>query len=325
MIFKGSSVALITPFCKHGNIHYGDTENLINFHVNEGTNALVILGTTGEASTITPKERCEYIKFVVRQTNARLPVIVGVGTNCTTTTIKYAQNAEANGASAIMVVTPYYNKPTQQGLINHYTHVAKSVSLPIMLYTVPARTGGVSIEPDTLVELIKANPNIVALKDASADFELLAKYKYALQKMYTGSNSRGNSGNSTHDFAPDFAHESFAPENFAFYSGDDATTIPFLSLGTHGVVSVMANIIPNTTQTMVNLYLSGNTKEAARIQIKLMPFIRGMFLQSNPIPVKTAAKMVGLISENILRAPLSDMCPQQANELKAILSNYGLG
>ncbi len=271
MIFKGSGVAIVTPFKDNGEIDFEKLEELLEFHVENGTDAIIITGTTGEASTMTDEEHLETIKFAVDVINKRIPVIAGTGSNETRHGINLSVEAEKRGADALLQVTPYYNKTSQKGLEEHFLAIANAVNIPIILYDVPGRTA-MTISPETIERLSK-HKNIVGLKDATGNLS------YTVEVMRR------------------------CGENFAVYSGNDDVVVPLLSVGGVGVISVSANIIPKETSQMVHLYLEGKTKEAADLQIKYKKFIDSLFAEANPIPVKAAMNILGF-DVGGLRLPL---------------------
>lgn len=271
MIFKGSGVAIVTPFKDNGEIDFEKLEELLEFHVENGTDAIIITGTTGEASTMTDEEHLETIKFAVDVINKRIPVIAGTGSNDTRHGINLSVEAEKRGADALLQVTPYYNKTSQKGLEEHFLAIANAVNIPIILYDVPGRTA-MTIAPETIERLSK-HKNIVGLKDATGNLS------YTVEVMRR------------------------CGENFAVYSGNDDVVVPLLSVGGVGVISVSANIIPKETSQMVHLYLEGKTKEAADLQIKYKKFIDSLFAEANPIPVKAAMNILGF-DVGGLRLPL---------------------
>ncbi|QQK07573.1 4-hydroxy-tetrahydrodipicolinate synthase [Miniphocaeibacter halophilus] len=271
MIFKGSGVAIVTPFKDNGEIDFEKLEELLEFHVENGTDAIIITGTTGEASTMTDDEHLETIKFAVDVINKRIPVIAGTGSNDTRHGINLSVEAEKRGADALLQVTPYYNKTSQKGLEEHFLAIANAVNIPIILYDVPGRTA-MTIAPETIERLSK-HKNIVGLKDATGNLA------YTVEVIRR------------------------CGENFAIYSGNDDVVVPLLSVGGVGVISVSANIIPKETSQMVHLYLEGKTKEAAALQIKYKKFIDSLFAEANPIPVKAAMNILGF-DVGGLRLPL---------------------
>lgn len=259
-LFIGSCTALITPFTEDG-IHFEELAKLIEFQISEGTDALIICGTTGESSTMTLEEKKQVIQYTVQVVHKRIPVIAGTGSNNTKATIELSQYAQSVGVDGILLVTPYYNKTTQAGLVAHYSEIAKNVQLPIVLYNVPSRTG-VNILPETCLELSKIS-NIVGIKEASGDISQVAKIA------------------------------NLCNDNLWIYSGNDDQTLPILSLGGIGVISVLSNIAPKFVHNMVFDYLSGNNTLAKDSQIKAIPLIDCLFSEVNPIPVKTALNLMG--------------------------------
>lgn len=261
MIFKGSAVALVTPFGSRGEINFYELKKLIEFQIASRTKAIVILGTTGEAATISQDERRQIIKFCVGQVSGRVPVIVGTGSNCTETAIKQTKEAEKLGANGVLVVTPYYNKTSQDGLYFHYKKIAKSVKIPIIIYNVPSRTG-VNILPETILKLTKLK-NIVGLKDAGGNIAQSMKLL------------------------------DISPKNFALFSGDDMLTYPLMSMGYHGVISVTANAYPALVSSMCDSLLDRNYENALRIHKLLHKINTSLFLDVNPICVKFYLKLLG--------------------------------
>lgn len=280
-MFNGSGVAIITPF-KGGKVDFEAFEKLIDFQLENDTQALVVLGTTGEASTQNYEEREAVIKTAVTKANKKVPVIIGTGSNDTEAAIKYTKQAEVLGADGILLVTPYYNKCTQKGLIQHYTKIAKSTSLPAILYNVPGRTG-VNIDPQTVAELAKVE-NIVGIKEASGNMTQILEIKRLV------------------------------PEDFKIWSGNDDNILPIYSCGGHGVISVLANVVPKETQAMCKAFETGNVKEAIKLQVDYKKFISLLFIEVNPIPTKAALSVMGYI-ENELRLPLTPMEEENMNKL----------
>ena len=290
MIFKGSGVAIVTPF-KDGRVDFAKLEELVDWQIQEGTDAIVVAGTTGEASTMNDTDHLAAIKCVIDKVAKRVPVIAGTGSNDTNHGIELSQEAERLGADGLLLVTPYYNKATQKGLIMHYKAIAGSVKIPVILYNVPGRTG-VNILPETALELSKVE-NIVAMKEASGNISQIAKLA------------------------------SIVPEDFAIYSGNDDQIVPILSLGGVGVISVVANICPKDTHDMVIKYLEGDVKASAKLQLDMKALIDALFIEVNPIPVKTALNLMGFgVGE--LKLPLCDMEPSNLEILKNELKNYGI-
>lgn len=269
-IFTGSAVAIVTPFIG-SIIDYVALESLIDWHIECGTDAIVVCGTTGESSTLSKEEKKQVIAFTIEKTKKRIPIIAGTGGNNTVEVIEMSKFAEQAGADALLIVTPYYNKTSQKGLVAHYFAIADEVEIPIILYNVPSRTG-MNITPDTVRELAN-HKNIVAIKEASGDISQIAKIAC------------------------------LCIDGFSLYSGNDDQIVPVLSLGGHGVISVVANVFPKETHEMVQLYLSGNTQEATRLQLEMLELINTLFIETNPIPVKAALEIMGKINGE-LRMPL---------------------
>ena len=291
-IFTGSGVAIVTPMHADGKVNYEKLEELINWQIEQGTDAIVICGTTGESSTLSEEEHTECVKAAVSMVNKRVPVVAGTGSNSTETAIYLTKEAEKDGADAALLVTPYYNKATQKGLIMHYTEIAKNTDLPIILYNVQSRTG-VNIAPDTAVTLAKTCDNIVAIKEASGNISQIADL---MQK---------------------------ADGCIDLYSGNDDQVVPLLSLGGIGVISVLANVAPKDTHDMVMKYLEGDVAGSRALQLKALPLIHELFNEVNPIPVKAAMNMMG---KNVgpLRLPLTEIEPAHAEKLEKALKAYGL-
>ncbi len=279
-MFNGSGVAIVTPF-KDGKIDFDSFNKLVDFHLQNKTQALIVLGTTGEATTQNDEERDAVIKATVERVKGRIPVIVGTGSNDTEKSIKHTKQAEALGADGVLVVTPYYNKATQKGLIAHFTAIANATKLPVILYNVPGRTN-VNIAPETVAALAKIE-NIIGIKEASGNISYVLEIKRLV------------------------------PDTFKIYSGNDDQVIPVYSCGGHGVISVSANIIPKEMQLMCEAFETGNVKEALQLQLKYKLFIDLLFSEVNPIPVKAALSLMGLIT-NELRLPLTSM--EEANLIK---------
>ncbi|SHJ84328.1 4-hydroxy-tetrahydrodipicolinate synthase [Tepidibacter formicigenes] len=289
MLFKGSGVALVTPF-KDGKVNFTKLEELVEYHIKEGTDALIVCGTTGEASTMTDEEQLQTIKFVVEKTNKRIPVIAGTGSNNTAHSIHLSKKAEEYGVDGLLIITPYYNKATQKGLIAHFKAIASSVNIPIIVYNVPGRTG-VNISPSTLAEIAKIK-NIVAIKEASGNIAQVAEMARV------------------------------CPKDFAIYSGNDDMILPLLSLGGAGVISVVANICPKDTHDLVAKYFEGDIKASRKLQLDMKPLIDALFIEVNPIPIKTAMNLLGF-DMGEFRLPLVEMSPNNLEVLKKELINYG--
>jgi len=291
-VFKGAGVAIVTPFTENNEVNYEKLGELIEYHIAEGTDSIVICGTTGEASTLTHEEHLECIRYTVEKVGKRVPVIAGTGSNSTDTAIFLSQGAVKYGAYALLVVTPYYNKATQKGLIAHYTAIANSVKLPIIMYNVPSRTG-CNICPQTAVKLARDVENIVAIKEAAGDISQAAKIM------------------------------ALADGCIDMYSGCDDQVLPIMSLGGSGVISVLSNISPQKTHDIVAKFLEGDVKESMRLQLEAIELIDSLFCEVNPIPVKTAMNILGM-EVGPLRMPLTPMEDNNAQQLKKAMKNYGL-
>ena len=289
-IFTGSAVAIVTPF-KDGGVDFETLGELLDFQLENGTDAVVVCGTTGEASAMTYQERSEAVAFCVRHVGGRVPVIAGSGSNSTENAVTLSREAERRGADALLVVTPYYNKATQAGLIRHYRTIADAVSLPIILYNVPSRTG-VSVAPETYAALAE-HPNIAGVKEAS-----------------------GNLGNIQRT-------RSLCPKDFTIWSGNDDETVPICALGGKGVISVAANILPAEMHRLTQLCLQNDFAAAGELQVRLKDFCDAMFCEVNPIPVKTALSLLGW-RVGALRSPMCPPVPENLERIKTALSQYGL-
>lgn len=283
-IFKGAGVAIVTPFTQDDKVNFEELGKMIDFQIAGGTDAIIICGTTGESSTLTHEEHDECIKFAVEHTAGRVPVIAGTGSNSTAEAIRLSTHAQNNGADALLLVTPYYNKATQKGLIQHYTAIANSVDLPIILYNVPSRTG-VNILPQTAVTLAKNVKNIVAVKEASGNISQVAELA------------------------------ALADGCIDIYSGNDDQVVPLLSLGGVGVISVLSNVMPKLTHDMVMSYLNGDVKLSRQLQLSVMNLNKALFCEVNPIPVKEALNMMGW-NAGAVRSPLCEMEPQHKELLR---------
>lgn len=289
-MFKGSIVAIVTPF-KNNKIDENALANLIEWHIAEGTNAIVPCGTTGESSTLDYDEHYRVIEITVDVVNGRIPVIAGTGANSTDETIMMTKKAKEMEADAVLLVTPYYNKPTQEGLYRHYKKVAETVDIPIILYNVPSRTG-VNLLPKTVARLAEIK-NIVGIKEATGDMKQVSEVIR------------------------------LCGERITVLSGDDFTTLALLALGGKGVISVSANVAPQDVSTMCRAWEQGNIEEARRLHFKLEPLNQAMFIETNPIPAKTALSMMGKIQEE-LRLPLCPMSDENKEKLRKTLINYGI-
>ena len=289
-VFRGAGVAIITPFTETG-VNYTELGRIIEDQIAGGTDAIVITGTTGESATMTDAEHREAIRYTVEQVKGRIPVVAGTGSNETSYAIELSKYAEQVGADALLLVTPYYNKCTQNGLIAHYTKIADSVNIPAILYNVPSRTG-VNIKTETYATLAK-HPRIVGVKEASGDLSAILRMRAA-----TG-------------------------DDFAVYSGNDDQIVPILSLGGSGVISVLSNIAPKATHDICQHYFDGDAAEAGRMQVAYADLIDALFCEVNPIPVKTAMCRLGY-DAGPLRMPLTEMEPANAAKLDAALRAHGL-
>ena len=290
-IFTGAGVALVTPMKADGSIDYEVLEQLIEFQINGGTDAIIACGTTGESATMTEQEHMDVLDFIVKKVAKRVPVIAGTGSNETRVAAKFSVHAEECGADGLLIVTPYYNKASQHGLVKHYYHIADKVNIPIITYNVPSRTG-CNIKPETYVELCK-HPNIVATKEASGDLSAIAQIR------------------------------ALCGDELDVYSGNDDQIVPVMSLGGKGVISVLSNVLPKETHDMVQTYLDGNVKESMRLQLEYLDLINGLFMDVNPIPVKEALNIMGY-NVGECRLPLCNMLPAQVENLKKILTKHGL-
>ena len=291
-IFTGAAVAIITPMKEDDTVDFEQLEKLIDFQMEQGTDAIVICGTTGEASTLTHEEHIECIRACTAYVKKRIPVIAGTGSNCTQTASYLSKEAQKAGADAVLLVTPYYNKATQAGLIQHFTQTAKVIDIPAILYNVPSRTG-CNLLPETVVSLAKEVDNIVAIKEASGDISQVAK----LAKLSEGC--------------------------VDIYSGNDDQIVPVLSLGGLGVISVISNVAPKATHDIVANYLNGNIKESLALQLQYFDLIKALFLEVNPIPVKKALQMMGYCT-GTLRSPLTEMSEKNAIILQNEMKKLGL-
>lgn len=289
MLFKGSGVALVTPFNENG-VDFKKLGELIEYHIENKTDALIVCGTTGESTTMSDEEQFAVIDFAVKKVNKRIPVIAGTGSNNTMHSVYLSQEAEKLGVDGLLVITPYYNKTNQRGLKLHFETIAASTKLPIILYNVPGRTG-VNIKPSVIAELAKIE-NIVAVKEASGDIAQVAEIARLV------------------------------PEGFAIYSGNDDSILPLLSLGGVGVISVVANICPKETHDLVEKFLDGDVKGSRELQLGMKSLIDKLFIEVNPIPIKTAMNLLGF-EVGDLRLPLAPMEESNLKVLRDELVNYG--
>ena len=291
-IFTGAGVAIITPFREDGSINYDKLEELIDFHCNNGTDSIVICGTTGESATLTEAEHVECIRKAVEFTKGRIPVVAGTGSNCTRTAIELSTEAVAAGADGLLIVTPYYNKATQAGLIQHYTAIAKEAKAPIIMYSVASRTG-CNIEPATVAALVKNVDNIVGVKEASGNISQIAD----IMNLTDG--------------------------KIELYSGNDDQIVPILSLGGIGVISVLSNVAPRQTHEICAKWFAGEVEESARLQIKALPLIHALFSEVNPIPVKKAMNLMGF-EVGGLHMPLTELTKANEEKLVKAMKAYGI-
>lgn len=291
-IFTGSGVAIVTPMKDNLEVNYDKLEELIDFHVKGGTDCIVIAGTTGEGATLSMEEHRNVIRAAVEFTRHRIPVVAGTGSNCTKTAIQLTREAEEDGADGALIVTPYYNKATQTGLIKHYSQIASETKLPIILYNVPGRTG-CNIQPETVATLVRENENIVGLKEATGNMAQASKTMY------------------------------LCDGKLDLYSGEDGLVVPLMAIGGIGVISVIANIAPQQTHDMCASYMAGDREKALELQMKSLPLVDALFSEVNPIPVKRALNLLGM-EVGSLRAPLCEMSDANAAVLKQAMVEYGL-
>ena len=291
-IFTGSGVAIVTPFNDDESINYDKLDELLDFHCNHRTDSIIICGTTGESSTLSEEEHMDCIRFTIERVKGRVPVIAGTGSNSTYTTVLMSREAVEDGADGLLLVTPYYNKCTQAGLVAHYTQVAKEAKAPIILYSVASRTG-VNIAPETAAELYKTVDNIVGIKEASGNISQIAK----VMNLTDG--------------------------KIDLYSGNDDQIVPILSLGGKGVISVLANIAPDYTHDICENFFKGNVAESCRMQLAALPLIEKLFCEVNPIPVKKALNLMGL-EVGPLRMPLTEMTEANTAKLAEQMKKFGI-
>lgn len=290
-IFTGAGVAIVTPMNDDGSINYDGLGKLIDFNIDNGTDAIIVCGTTGEASTMTDEEHKECIRYAVERTAKRVPVIAGTGSNDTAYAIELSKEAEELGADAVLVVTPYYNKTSQAGLIAHFTAIADSINIPMILYNIPGRTN-VNIAIETFVELAK-HPNIVAVKEAGGNINYFAKIIEACGDLLD------------------------------VYSGDDGMTVPVMSIGGKGVISVLSNIMPKETHNLCQLCLDNDFAAAGKEQIRLLDLMNSLFIDVNPIPIKEALNIMGM-QAGPCRMPLVPMSDKARETLKASMKKNNL-
>ena len=293
-IFTGAGVAIVTPMknTPEMEVNYDKLQELIDWQITEGTDCIVIAGTTGEGATLTMEEHIDVIKAAVEFTKGRVPVVAGTGSNCTRTAIELTKEAEEAGCDGALVVTPSYNKATQDGLVKHYGMIAESTKLPLILYNVPGRTG-VNIQPETVYQLASKYENVAGIKDAVGDIAQTAR----MMNLCDG--------------------------KIDLYSGEDGLVVPILSLGGVGCISVVSDVAPRDEHEMIMAYLNGDTEKARKMQLKLMPLVGALFAEVNPIPVKKAMNLMGL-DVGPLRAPMFEMSPEKTVILEKAMKDYGL-
>lgn len=291
-IFTGAGVALVTPFREDGSVNYDKLDELINYHCENGTDSIIICGTTGESSTLSEEEHMECIKFAIERTKKRIPVIAGTGSNATYTTIDMSKEAVEYGADGLLLVTPYYNKATQEGLALHYKAVAKEAKAPIILYSVASRTG-LNIAPETVASLVREVDNIVAIKEASGNIGQVAR----IMNLTDG--------------------------KVDLYSGNDDQIVPLLSLGGVGVISVLSNVAPQYTHDICAKFFQGDAKGSREMQLRAIPLIDRLFCEVNPIPVKKALNLMGMECGG-LRMPLTELSPVHEKSLAQAMKDFGI-
>ncbi len=291
-IFKGAGVAIVTPMHEDGSVDYESFEQLVEFQIANGTDAIIVCGTTGESSTLTHEEHLDVIRYCAKVVAGRVPVVAGTGSNCTETAVYLSQEAEKAGVDGLLLVSPYYNKATQNGLFAHFKTVADSVKIPCLLYNVPSRTG-CNILPETVVRLCKEVSNIVGVKEASGNISQIAHLA------------------------------AIAEGCVDIYSGNDDQIVPIMSLGGLGVISVLSNVAPAQTHAICQNYLDGNVKESCRLQLEAMELCNALFCEVNPIPVKKALQLMGKIG-GTLRMPLTEMEPATTARLEKAIKEYGI-
>ena len=291
-IFEGAGVALITPFKENGEVNFEKLEELVEEQIAGGTDAIIACGTTGESSTMTHEEDDEVIRFICKKVNHRIPVIAGTGSNCTREAVSKSIAAEKAGADGLLVVTPYYNKATQKGLIQHFTTIANAVSIPVILYHIPGRTG-VTMKPETIVTLCREVPNIVGVKEASGDFSAIAEIMH------------------------------LSGGEIDVYSGNDDQIVPLLAMGGKGVISVLSNVAPRQTHEICASFFRGDVETSRRMQLEALPLINALFCEVNPIPVRAALNLMGK-QVGVPRLPLTEMEPAHQELLKKEMEKFGL-
>lgn len=291
-IYKGAGVAIVTPMKDNEEVNYDKLEELIEMQIAGGTDAIIITGTTGESSTLTMEEHEKTIRAAVEFTKHRIPVIAGTGSNCTKTAIQLSQEAEEDGVDGLLIVTPYYNKATQPGLISHYSQIARSTKLPIIMYNVPGRTG-CNLLPETVATLFKNEENIIGLKEATGNMAQASKTMY------------------------------LTDGKLDMYSGEDGLVVPLLAIGAIGVISVWSNIAPQKVHDMCESFFQGDLETARKLQLEALPLVDALFCEVNPIPVKTAMNLMGL-EVGPLRSPMSEMGKANVERLAKTMQEYGI-
>lgn len=291
-IFTGAGVAIVTPMKENGDVDYERFAEQIEFQVTHGTDAIIVCGTTGEASTLSHEEHLEVIRYCVEKVAGRIPVIAGTGSNCTETAIYLSQEAEKAGADGVLVVTPYYNKATQKGLKEHFTLIANAIKIPVILYNIPGRTG-VNMLPETIVSLCKEVPNIVGVKEATGNLAQATK----IMRLADGC--------------------------VDLYSGEDGLIVPLMSIGAKGVISVLSNVAPQETHDICQKYLDGDVEGSRAEQFRALDLIDALFCEVNPIPVKTAMNLMGM-NAGTFRRPLTEMEDANKERLRKAMVEYGL-
>lgn len=291
-IFTGAGVAIVTPMNQDGSVNYEVFRNIVEDQIAGGTDAIIVCGTTGEASTLTHEEHLENIKFVVDVVNKRIPVVAGTGSNCTETAIYLSKEAEKYGVDGVLLVTPYYNKATQNGLVKHFSTIANAINVPVILYNVPSRTG-CNILPETVVKIKEAASNVVAIKEASGNISQVAK----IARLTKG--------------------------EIDIYSGNDDQIVPVLSLGGKGVISVISNVAPKQTHDIVAEYLAGNVEKSKELQLQALDLCDSLFCEVNPIPVKAAMNLMNM-NVGPLRMPLTEMEDANKEKLSKAMKAYGI-
>lgn len=291
-VFKGAGVAIVTPFHQDGSVNYEKFAEQIEYQIANKTDAIIVCGTTGEASTLTHEEHLDVIRFCVKQTAGRIPVIAGTGSNCTETAVYLSKEAEKAGVDGVLLVTPYYNKATQKGLYQHFKTIADAIHVPVILYNIPGRTG-VNMTPETIVKLCREVSNIVGVKEATGNISQVAKIM------------------------------ALAEGCLDLYSGNDDQIVPLLSLGGSGVISVLSNVAPKQTHDICQKFFDGDVAGSCQMQLEAIPLIDALFCEVNPIPVKTAINLQGR-EAGPMRMPLSEMEPEHAAVLEQAMKQYGI-